>query len=161
MDDERPKESNSDNMSIEEELLHGTWLYSIKEGNFQAVEKGLVDGTIRVNFADYDGRTGLHIAAENNRGAIVRTLLDHGADVRARDSRQMTPLQCAETPDIKYILKFHGAASPHKNEVGLMKIIFTYRGDIEKYAPVSTGTKNLQLHSRTTTIAVHCILHAL
>jgi ankyrin repeat protein len=48
--------------------------------------------TRSVSATNYDGRTGLHLAAAEGRVETVRMLLENGASVNARDKRGCTPL---------------------------------------------------------------------
>jgi ankyrin repeat protein len=52
------------------------------------------------NATDKKGRTPLHIAAYNGHGAVVKLLLQYGADICARDYRRRTPYDIA-TGDAK------------------------------------------------------------
>ncbi len=48
---------------------------------------------ISPDMADYDGRTGLHLAAANGRIAAIRLFLDLGANMDAKDNMDRTPLR--------------------------------------------------------------------
>jgi ankyrin repeat protein len=48
--------------------------------------------TRSVSATNYDGRTGLHLAAAEGRVETVRLLVENGASVNARDKRGCTPL---------------------------------------------------------------------
>ncbi|XP_072765725.1 transient receptor potential cation channel subfamily A member 1 homolog [Anoplolepis gracilipes] len=56
------------------------------------------------------GRTPLHQAVKNNRADVVRVLVEHGADVNAKDERLITPLLLAGSAvnrdDLKEMTKF-------------------------------------------------------
>jgi len=68
-----------------------SFFQAVCEGDAAAVEAHLIasPGLIR---AKDDGATPLHQAAFNNQRAVVDLLLDHGADINAKDDRhQATP----------------------------------------------------------------------
>eukprot|EP01087_Luapelamoeba_hula_P001573 TRINITY_DN1128_c1_g1_i1.p1 TRINITY_DN1128_c1_g1~~TRINITY_DN1128_c1_g1_i1.p1 ORF type:complete len:733 (-),score=148.10 TRINITY_DN1128_c1_g1_i1:54-2252(-) len=50
---------------------------------------------VDINAADYDGRTALHLAAEEGKEDCVRFLIERGAEINALDKRQSTPLRGA------------------------------------------------------------------
>lgn len=56
------------------------------------------------------GRTPLHQAVKNNHADVVRVLVEHGADVNAKDERLITPLLLAGSAvirdDLKEMTKF-------------------------------------------------------
>lgn len=62
-------------------------LEAAKSGNLEAIQRLLTSYPQIVNCRDLDGRhsTPLHFAAGYNRVSIVEYLLDHGADVHAKD----------------------------------------------------------------------------
>ncbi len=67
-----------------------------------------------VNAQTSDGtyRTPLHITMEFNRVDVVRVLLEHGANVGAKDWQGRTPLQIASErgyDEIMKLLSEHGA----------------------------------------------------
>lgn len=71
-----------------------------------------------------DGATALHWAARTGNCEAIKLLLDHGADIDALDSGQMTPLQRAimseplkESPAAKLLL-LHGSALENRNGFG-------------------------------------------
>ena len=53
-------------------------------------------------------RTSLHYASEGGHLAVVQTLLDHGADVAARDNDGQTALDVARDEEVKAALREHG-----------------------------------------------------
>ncbi|XP_059167364.1 ankyrin repeat domain-containing protein 50-like [Physella acuta] len=57
----------------------------------------LLDAGANVNLADKEGRTALHIAADQDYVKIVKLLLDRGADINRKDVNGCTPLHyCAQ-----------------------------------------------------------------
>ncbi|KAI5071736.1 hypothetical protein GOP47_0013987 [Adiantum capillus-veneris] len=71
-------------------------LYLAHQGLVSHVDALLSEGVVLVNFADFDGRTALHIAACEGHLDVVRLLVSKGADVNARDRWGSTPLDDAE-----------------------------------------------------------------
>jgi ankyrin repeat protein len=61
------------------------------------------------NAQDDGHRTSLHKASENGHVDIVRLLIEHGADIHARDQYQLTPLHRAENAETAQLLIKHGA----------------------------------------------------
>ncbi|MCU0862978.1 MAG: ankyrin repeat domain-containing protein [Planctomycetes bacterium] len=66
----------------------------VMTGNWAAIRAAILAGT-PVDARLPQDRTVLHEAAERGALAVVDWLLQHGADVSARDYRQTTPLQLA------------------------------------------------------------------
>lgn len=64
------------------------------EGDLESVQSMLRNGA-RVNAANPDGRTALHVAAAEGHAVVVRCLLDAGAAVDCADRWGTTPLQDA------------------------------------------------------------------
>ena len=46
---------------------------------------------------------------ENKKIAIIDLLIQHGADINAKDDKDNTPLHYAKTAEVAEILKKHGA----------------------------------------------------
>jgi ankyrin repeat protein len=61
------------------------------------------------NAQDDDQRTSLHEASENGHVDIARLLIEHGADIHARDQNQLTPLHLTWHPETAQLLIKHGA----------------------------------------------------
>ncbi|MCO5564302.1 hypothetical protein L7F22_017962 [Adiantum nelumboides] len=78
--------SNSKAQEAEdEEQKEVELLYLAHQGRVASVEALLSEGFIPVNFADFDGRTALHIAACEGHLDLIRLLILKRADVNARD----------------------------------------------------------------------------
>lgn len=73
-------------------------LEAAKSGDLEAIQRLLTSYPQIVNCRDLDGRhsTPLHFAAGYNRVSIVEYLLDHGADVHAKDKGWVLKTHCAE-----------------------------------------------------------------
>lgn len=67
-------------------------------GNVKKV-KYLLENGAKVNYADYDKRTGLHLACAEGHLEVVKCLLDSGADMNAKDRWGITPLDEAKKSD--------------------------------------------------------------
>ena len=59
-------------------------------GNIRVIEQLLEDG-VDLNFADYDKRTALHIAASDGQLAVVKLLVKEGAEILVQDRWGQTP----------------------------------------------------------------------
>jgi ankyrin repeat protein len=60
---------------------------AVRAGNVSAVRALLTGDPARANEEDGSGATALHLAAENGHREVVRLLIEHGANVNARDGR--------------------------------------------------------------------------
>ena len=90
----------------------------------EQVLKFLIDEGAYVSAGDELGRAPLHIAAKSNNMFAAGLLLESGADVMQKDFDKKTPLDFAESREMKKFLKEHGAveakdashedALPHK-----------------------------------------------
>ncbi|KAF8774082.1 Poly [ADP-ribose] polymerase tankyrase-1 like protein [Argiope bruennichi] len=85
-------EPTNSNMDIEYQLLEAA-----KAGDTEVVKRILATHLPVVNCRDVDGRqsTPLHFAAGYNRVSVVEYLLQHGADVHAKDKGGLVPLHNA------------------------------------------------------------------
>ncbi|KAK8741276.1 hypothetical protein OTU49_002592, partial [Cherax quadricarinatus] len=103
-------------------LLHGPGvdseqqlLEASKSGDIECVRRILTSQPHLVNVRDLDGRhsTPLHFAAGYNRVPIVEYLLQHGADVHAKDKGGLVPLHNACSYghyEVTELLVRHGAS---------------------------------------------------
>ncbi|KAK4530831.1 hypothetical protein CCYA_CCYA05G1688 [Cyanidiococcus yangmingshanensis] len=82
-------EDDDNNRSLQSSQMH--LMNAVAQNDLKAV-KSLLDRGISPQFCDYDQRTPLHIAAAEGYVDIAVQLLQHGADVNARDRWGSTPL---------------------------------------------------------------------
>ena len=71
-------------------------LYLAKHGNLREIRRALVQGW-NVNFLDYDSRSALNVAWENENINIVKYLVNHGASIQIKDNFGCTPLDVAKS----------------------------------------------------------------
>ena len=70
---------------------------------------------IDINSPDHKGQTALHLAVLNNNILAVRQLLEHGADMEARDINHITPLLLAHnSPTILQVIQEDYPEYEHK-----------------------------------------------
>lgn len=55
----------------------------------------MLENAADVESTDPDGKTSLSLAAANGQVAVVKLLLENGADVNAKEKGDHTPLACA------------------------------------------------------------------
>lgn len=93
-------------------------------GDVSAVRAAIRDGGDPCS-ADRDGFTPLHFAAQEGHGAVARALLEHGADLEARNKYGGTPLWVAlmnvrdGEGDVVRVLLQAGASPDAKNATGI------------------------------------------
>ena len=80
-------------------------LWAASEGNKLRVMHWLMRG-VNVNGADYDGRTGLHLAASHGHLDVVKYLVANGANVDLKDRFGNTPLADAKREKHKDVSQF-------------------------------------------------------
>lgn len=66
-------------------------IHAAATGNIETVQELVDKQNLDVNFADYDGRTALHLAMAEGHGQVARFLLDRGADPERKDRFGATP----------------------------------------------------------------------
>ncbi|KAL8592133.1 Poly [ADP-ribose] polymerase tankyrase-2 [Nucella lapillus] len=126
-------------------------LEAAKAGDMELVKKLVTTNVHAVNCRDVDGRhsTPLHFAAGYNRVAVVEYLLEHGADVHAKDKGGLVPLHnacsyghyevtellikhgaCVNVADLWKFTPLHEAASKGKFEI--CKLLLKHGADANK-----------------------------
>lgn len=68
-----------------------------------------IKASVDVSCSDYDKRTPLHLAASEGHVAVVKALVDAGADVNAQDRWLRRPLDDANAPVVIQLLVKEGA----------------------------------------------------
>ncbi|XP_052772153.1 poly [ADP-ribose] polymerase tankyrase-1-like isoform X2 [Mya arenaria] len=126
-------------------------LEAAKAGDMEVVRKLIAAHPHAVNCRDLDGRhsTPLHFAAGYNRVAVVEYLLQHGADVHAKDKGGLVPLHnacsyghyevtellikhgaCVNVADLWKFTPLHEAAAKGKFEI--CKLLLKHGADVNK-----------------------------
>ena len=75
------------------------------QGDVHELQRLYADG-VDLNTADYDGRTGIHLAASEGHLEAVRFLVAKGADVSPKDRFGGTPLVDAKRGNFKKVIEF-------------------------------------------------------
>eukprot|EP00249_Psilotum_nudum_P003030 c16351_g1_i2 orf=169-756(-) len=113
------------NLSLPEKLDAITHLlFLANKGDVEGI-KALYEEGIDLNFADFDDRTALHVAACQGHPKVVKFLLEKGANVNARDRWGSTPLADARHYDNKEvcrILETYGAKLPDISDKVPMRV---------------------------------------
>jgi ankyrin repeat protein len=77
-------------------LLGGSVLHAAVRNDTKDILVLLIKKNVEINVEDWNSATPLHIAAETDNTAIIKILLDNGANIEARAYKpKMTPLQVA------------------------------------------------------------------
>ena len=126
-------------------------LEAAKAGDMEVVKKLISANPHSVNCRDLDGRhsTPLHFAAGYNRVTVVEYLLEHGADVHAKDKGGLVPLHnacsyghyevtellikhgaCVNVADLWKFTPLHEAAAKGKFEI--CKLLLKHGADANK-----------------------------
>ena len=98
---------------------------AVEVGNEEMVQFLLTDPQVRVNLADKNNVTPLHLAAAFKLVDLTAMLIQASADVNAPDSRNATPLHYATyggTPEIVTLLLEAGADGEIKDDAGWMAV---------------------------------------
>lgn len=115
-----------------------------------------------VNRHRLDGATALHWAARTGNCEAVKLLLDHGADVDALDSAQMTPLQRAimsellkESPAAELLL-LHGSPLENRDVLGNTAVMqASLKGKTELVHSLTQAGANLYAESFASWSCLH------
>lgn len=81
----------------------------------------LIDAGARVNVADKDGNTPLHLASKNGIAMLVKTLIDRGTDVNARNAHGDTALAIVR----KMIIRSEGSLKGSGGAVSMGDVIMS------------------------------------
>jgi len=85
------------------------FLKSAADGDLKAVKSSLSSG-VDINSQDAkNGYTALHLAASNDHKAIVKLLVESGADINKLNFRKETPLDLSGTESTDRYLRKNGA----------------------------------------------------
>jgi ankyrin repeat protein len=79
------EQSGSDEIDMPENIdAHIRLMYLANEGDIEGIQE-LIESGVDVNFKDIVGRTALHVAACQGQTAVVRILLEKGAQFDSED----------------------------------------------------------------------------
>lgn len=111
----RPDGNDSVNPEAPESKLQ--LLYLAHQGDVDGIHV-LLDHGVDVNFADFDNRTALHVAACDGNVKVVSLLLSKGANVNAQDRWGSTPLADACHYRNEVVCKLLSKSGAKLNKVG-------------------------------------------
>ena len=78
------------------------------DGNVKTVKSGL-SSSVDINSQDpKNGYTALHLASSNDHKAIVKLLVENGAEINKLNLRGQTPLDLSSTESTDRFLRKHG-----------------------------------------------------
>lgn len=115
-------------------LMQTVFLTACSDGKLGLVLQQVSRYGVDVNCADYDKRTGLHVAASDGRAAVVEWLLKAGANPNPKDRFGRTPLDDAITynhMDVVDVLRQHGAEATAFNQFEAEMIQAAAAGDMD------------------------------
>jgi ankyrin repeat protein len=120
---------------------------AVEHGQTELAERLLGRGASLDGWADGEGRTLLHRAAEDGNPKLVRLLLTHKADVRAVDRARRTPLHAAAVsgdPEVLRLLLKRGAPVDAADRLGMTALhIAANRGLAEAVRILLTHKANV------------------
>ncbi|XP_071110120.1 ankyrin repeat domain-containing protein 46-like [Haliotis cracherodii] len=105
---------------------------AVLDGNEAEVTAAIETGTCRLEESDANGRTVLHLAACRGHAAIVRLLINSGADINAEDRQGNTPLHWCGHIDTVEILVEMGANVNARNKMGFTPKFLAERRGVPK-----------------------------
>jgi len=94
---------------------------SLRSGDFKKAEELIASGKVPVDFRNKFSQTPLYYAADADSVEFANFLIEHGADVNAKDNYGYTPLHLAaiyNRPKIAKLLIEHGAKVNEKDNYG-------------------------------------------
>ena len=102
-------------------MLHHCENTDFAEFLFAQCQKRYIPATDLANAKDRFGVTALHLAAQKD-AALTKCLIDHGADVNARDNDGQTPLFFCKSVETAKILIAHGTDANARDNAGQSSI---------------------------------------
>jgi hypothetical protein len=104
---------NNTKFSTHDPVEHLKLIHFAAAGNLNLIRELLTENSnINVSDSDYDGRTALHLAAQEGHYHVAEFLIKSGANVFATDRWNNSSLQCAtqnKRNDIAMLLRDYGA----------------------------------------------------